>query len=209
LLLSLQLAPGFPLGYIHHIMKNTCTNDTVSSARIEELVKKLEARFEDHMERHQGLEWMPIRQRLESNGKALASLLWMEETGGEPDVMGYDEESDTYLFCDCSAESPSGRRSLCYDAQALEARKQNKPTGSAVGTSEEHGLELLDEERYRALQRLGTFDTKTSSWLKTPEHIRRLGGAIFGDRRYDTVFIYHNGADSYYGARGFRALLSI
>jgi len=175
----------------------------------EDLLRTLRVRFEKHMVRHEGLEWAEVQARLEAYPGKLWSLHEMERTGGEPDVIGYDEKTGEYLFCDCSAESPKGRRSICYDREALESRKQHKPENSAVDMAADMGIELLTEEQYRELQKLGTFDTKTSSWIQTPAHIRRLGGALFCDRRYDTVFVYHNGADSYYGARGFRGLLRV
>ena len=159
------------------------------------------------MNRHQGLEWEKVQTKLEANPEKLWSLNEMERTGGEPDIIGYDNTTGEYLFCDCSAESPKGRRSLCYDRAALEARKKNKPKNNALDMAAAIGIEPLTEEQYRELQKLGRFDTKTSSWLKTPAEIRKLGGAIFGDCRYDHVFIYHNGAESYYAARGFRGLL--
>lgn len=161
------------------------------------------------MNRHKGLEWKEIELKIEVNIEKLRILREMERTGGEPDVVGYDQNTDEYLFFDCAPESPKGRRSLCYDREALEARKENKPKGSAMDMAAELGVELLSEEQYRELQKLGEFDLKTSSWVKTPESIRKLGGAIFCDRRYDTVFTYHNGAESYYAARGFRGVLWI
>lgn len=166
----------------------------------------LKARFEKNMQRHPGLEWAEIEARL---GSKLASLQQMEDTGGEPDVIGRDADTGEYLYCDCSAESPKGRRSLCYDQAALDSRKEHKPAGSAVAMAHEMGVELLTEDQYRRLQQLGKFDLKTSSWVKTPPEIRKLGGALFCDRRYDTVFLYHNGAESYYAARGFRGLLRV
>jgi hypothetical protein len=175
----------------------------------EQLLGTLKARFEKNMNRHNGLEWAAVQARLEVNPGKLWSLSEMERTGGEPDVAGYDEQTDEYIFYDCSAESPRGRRSICYDPEALAARKENKPADSAVGMAADMGIELLTEEQYRELQKLGRFDTKTSSWLKTPSEIRKLGGAIFGDFRYGTVFVYHNGADSYYAARGFRGALRV
>jgi hypothetical protein len=174
-----------------------------------ELLKTLEARFRKNMPRHKGLSWQEIRVKLESNLAKLRALHEMERTGGEPDVMGFDEKTGEYLFCDCSAQSPDGRRSLCYDQQALESRKENKPKGSALGMAEAMGVEVLTEEQYRGLMELGAFDTKTSSWVKTPDKIRALGGALFCDCRYETVFLYHNGAESYYAARGFRAMLRV
>ncbi|PKO04057.1 MAG: DUF4256 domain-containing protein [Chloroflexi bacterium HGW-Chloroflexi-3] len=176
----------------------------LSSKQREELLKTLEARFEKNMNRHQGLEWSKVQTKLEANPEKMWSLHEMERTGGEPDVVGFDAKTGEYFIYDCSAESPAGRRNVCYDREALEARKKFKPEDSALNMAEAMGIEILTEEQYRALQKLGNFDTKTSSWIKTPADIRKLGGAIFGDRRYNTVFIYHNGADSYYAARGFR-----
>jgi hypothetical protein len=175
----------------------------------EELLSALKARFEKNMNCHEGLEWAKVQARLEANPEKLWSLNEMERTGGEPDVVGYDKETGEYVFCDCSAESPKGRRSLCYDREALESRKEHKPESSAMDMAAGMGIEILTEEKYRELQKLGNFDTKTSSWLKTPSEIRKLGGAIFGDRRYNYVFVYHNGAESYYGARGFRGSLRV
>lgn len=175
----------------------------------EELFKILQTRFEKNMNRHKGLEWSKIQSKLEKSPEKLWSLHEMEETGGEPDVVSYDKKTDEFIFYDCSTESPKGRRSVCYDPEALESRKQHKPRHSAVGMAAEMGVELLTEEQYRELQQLGKFDTKTSSWVATPADIRELGGAIFGDWRYGTVFIYHNGAESYYGARGFRGSLRV
>lgn len=173
------------------------------------LLELLQTRFESNMQRHPNLEWAKIRARLETNPAKLWSLNEMERTGGEPDVVAYDEKTDEIIFYDCSAESPAGRRSLCYDREALDARKENKPDGSAMEMAAAMGIELLNEEQYRELQKYGDFDTKTSSWLITPPAIRKLGGAIFGDRRYDHIFIYHNGAISYYAARGFRGSLRV
>jgi hypothetical protein len=175
----------------------------------EPLLETLQARFEKYMGRHPGLEFPAVRARLEANPAKLWSLYEMERTGGEPDVIGYDEQTGEYVFCDCSAESPSGRRSLCYDNAALESRKEHKPGGSAVGMAAGMGIELLDEAQYRALQELGPFDMKTSSWIKTPADIRQRGGALFADYRYGHVFVYHNGAESYYAARGFRGSLRV
>lgn len=184
--------------------------------RIEELFRILETRFEKNQTRHEGLEWAKIKAKLEaalSGSKAKKDKIWslneMDETGGEPDVIGYDKDRDEYVFCDCSLETPKGRRSICYDPEALESRKEHKPKNSARGMAAEMGIELLTEEQYFELQKLGKFDTKTSSWLLTSSDIRERGGAIFGDWRYGRVFIYHNGAESYYGARGFRGLLRI
>ncbi len=174
-----------------------------------ELILLLCARFEKHPSRHPGLAWKNVETRISSQPQKLWSLYQMESTGGEPDVTGYDEITGEYIFTDCSPESPKGRRSLCYDEQALHSRKENKPAGSIMGLAESMGINVLTEEQYRALQRFGPFDTKTSSWVVTPPEIRKLGGAIFGDYRYGQVFIYHNGADSYYGARGFRGMVRV
>lgn len=175
----------------------------------EELLGALKARFEKHMNRHKQLEWAKLQAKLEANPEKLWSLNEMERTGGEPDVVGYDKKTGEYIFYDCSAESPKGRRSVCYDREALESRKEHKPATNAIDMAAAMGIELLTEEQYRELQKLGEFDAKTSSWVKTPPDIRKLGGALFCDRRYDTVFVYHNGADSYYGARGFRGSLRV
>jgi hypothetical protein len=175
----------------------------------EELLGALKARFEKNMGRHKGLEWAKVQARLEADAGKLESLQEMERTGGEPDVVGHDEKTGEYIFYDCSAESPQGRRSLCYDREALDARKENRPENSALDMATAMGVELLTEEQYRELQKLGKLDTKTSSWVKTPPGIRKLGGALFCDRRYDTVFTYHNGAQSYYAARGFRGSLRV
>ncbi len=174
----------------------------------EELLRTLKARFEN-LHRHQGLEWDKIQARLETNAEKLWSLNEMERTGGEPDVVGFDHKKGEYIFYDCSAESPKGRRSICYDREGLESRKEHKPENSAIDMAAAMGIELLTEEEYRGLQKLGSFDTKTSSWVKTSPAIRRLGGALFCDRRYDTVFVYHNGAESYYASRGFRGSLRV
>ena len=173
------------------------------------LLQTLQTRFEENPNRHKDLKWPEIQKKLEAHPKNLAILQKMEDTGGEPDAVAFDAKSGEYLFMDCAAESPKERRSLCYDRQALDKRKENKPKNSALDAAAEIGIELLNEEQYRYLQTLGKFDTKTSSWLQTPENIRNLGGAIFGDFRYGTVFIYHNGADSYYAARGFRGVLRV
>jgi hypothetical protein len=175
----------------------------------EALLGTLKARFGKNMERHKGLEWAKVQAKLEANAEKLWSLHEMERTGGEPDVVGHDGKTGQYIFVDCSAESPKGRRSICYDREALESRKEHKPGGNAVDMAAAMGIELLTEEQYRELQKLGTFDEKTSSWLKTPSAIRKLGGALFADRRYDHVFVYHNGAPSYYAARGFRGSLRV
>ncbi|HZN87108.1 MAG TPA: DUF4256 domain-containing protein [Burkholderiales bacterium] len=174
-----------------------------------ELLRVLEARFEKNMHRHKGIGWAEVRARLESHPSALRSLRAMEATGGEPDVIGRDKETGRFTFCDCSTESPTGRRSLCYDRAALDSRKEHKPQSSAVEMAGEMGIDLLTEEQYRELHKLGEFDTKTSSWVRTPPEVRSLGGALFCDRRYGRVFVYHNGAQSYYAARGFRGLLSV
>jgi hypothetical protein len=181
----------------------------LSPAEREELLKVLKARFEKNMNRHKGLDWSKVQARLEENTKKLWSLSEMERTGGEPDVVRYDKKTGEYIFFDCSAESPKGRRSVCYDHEALEARKEHKPANSAVAMAAEMGIELLTEEQYRELQQVGDFDLKTSSWVQTPVDIRKLGGALFCDRRYNHVFVYHNGADSYYGARAFRGSLRV
>jgi Protein of unknown function (DUF4256) len=174
-----------------------------------ELLKTLKARFDKNMKRHKGIEWTKVQARLEANPEKLWSLDEMEITGGEPDVVALDKKTGEYIFYDCSAESPKGRRSICFDPEALESRKEHKPANSAIGMAADMGVEILTEEQYRELQELGEFDTKTSSWVQTPTRIRKLGGALFCDRRYDTVFVYHNGAESYYGARGFRASLKV
>jgi uncharacterized protein DUF4256 len=177
--------------------------------RRDELLKALKTRFEKNMNRHKGLEWANVQAKLEANAEKLWSLREMERTDGEPDLVGQDKTTGEYIFYDCSAESPKGRRSICYDREALESRKEHKPEDSAIDTAAAMGIELLTEEQYRELQKLGKFDTKTSSWVKTPSDIRRLGGALFCDRRYDTVFVYHNGAESYYAARAFRGSLRV
>jgi len=191
--------------------KTVSTRDKkkLSSEESAKLTNALKARFEKNMNRHQGLQWAKVQARLEANPEKLWSLHEMETTGGEPDVIGHDKGTGEYIFYDCSAESPKGRRSVCYDREALEARKENKPKDSAVNMATAMGIELLTEEQYRELQRLGEFDTKTSSWVKTPSEIRKLDGALFCDRRFDHVFLYHNGAESYYAARGFRGSLRV
>ena len=181
----------------------------LSSEKREELLKILKVRFEKNRNRHEGITWDKVQLKLESAGEKLWSLQEMENTGGEPDVVGYDKKTDEYLFCDCSAESPKGRRSVCYDQKAQESRKEFKPENNVIDMADAMGIELLSEEQYRELQRLGKFDQKTSSWIKTPFEIRNLGGALFADYRYETVFVYHNGAQSYYAARGFRGLLKV
>lgn len=185
------------------------TKKELSSSERSEILKILRSRFEKNTNRHHGLDWSEIETKLNLNPVKLWSLSEMERTGGEPDVIGLDQKTDEFIFCDCSAESPGGRRSLCYDDQALDARKEFKPGSSAVEMADSIGIDILTEEQYRVLQFLGEFDLKTSSWLKTPPEIRKLGGAVFGDRRYDHVFVYHNGASSYYAARGFRGSLRV
>src|SRR6478736_6274210 len=184
-------------------------NPKLAPEQREELLRALKARFEKNMNRHKGLEWAKVQAKLEANTEKLWSLNEMERTGGEPDVVGHDKKTGEYIFYDCSAESPKDRRSLCYDREALESRKENKPANNAMDVASAMGVELLSEEEYRALQKLGNFDTKTSSWVQTPSAIRKLGGALFCDRRYNTVFVYHNGAESYYAARGFRGSLRV
>lgn len=181
----------------------------LSAEQHEELLGVLKARFEKNMNRHTGLEWAKVKAKLEANPEKLWSLGEMETTGGEPDVVGQDKKTGEYIFYDCSLESPNDRRSLCYDREALDSRKENKPKNNAMDMAAAMGIELLSEEEYRELQKLGKFDTKTSSWLNTPSEIRKLGGAIFGDYRYGRVFVYHNGAESYYAARGFRGSLKV
>ncbi len=191
-------------------MKKTNTNKKqLSSKQQEDLLKTLQTRFEKNMNRHKGIEWPKVAAKLKANEEKLWSLNEMESTGGEPDVVGHDKKSGEYIFYDCSAESPAGRRSFCYDREALDSRKENKPQNNALDMAASMGVEILTEEEYRALQQLGNFDTKTSSWILTPAAIRKLGGAVFCDRRYNTVFLYHNGAESYYAARGFRGSLRV
>ena len=188
-------------------MKNM--KEKLSAGKREELLETLRARFEKNMNRHPGLEWAKVQAKLEASPEKLGSLHAMETTGGEPDVVGHDKKTGEYVFYDCSAESPKDRRSACYDREALDSRKENKPKNNATDMAAAIGIELLTEEQYRELQKLGSFDTKTSSWIKTPSNIRKLGGALFCDRRYDTVFVYHNGAESYYAARAFRGSLRV
>lgn len=184
-------------------------NKELSIEQRDKLLKVLQDRFAKNMHRHEGIEWEDVQARLLENPGNLWTLNEMERTGGEPDVVGYDEERDEYVFCDCSRESPKRRRSVCYDREALEKRKKHKPETSAMDMAQEMGIEILTEEQYRALQELDEFDLKTSSWIKTPAEIRKLGGALFCDRRYNHVFVYHNGADSYYGSRGFRGMMRV
>jgi hypothetical protein len=181
----------------------------MKAEQCEKLLRTLKARFEKNMNRHEGIKWAKVQAKLDTDTQRLWSLNEMERTGGEPDVVGYDKKTGEYIFYDCSAESPKGRRSVCYDREGLESRKEHKPKNSAIDMATAMGIELLTEEQYRELQNLGEFDTKTSSWLKTPSDIRKLGGAIFGDFRYGNVFVYHNGAQSYYAARGFRGSLRV
>jgi Protein of unknown function (DUF4256) len=187
----------------------TSNKAKLSAAQREELLSALKVRFEKNMNRHKVLEWAKVQAKLEAHPEMLWSLNEMERTGGEPDVVGQDKKTGDFIFYDCSAESPKGRRSVCYDREALESRKEHKPKNNVIDMAAAMGVGLLTEEEYRALQKLGNFDTKTSSWVQTPADIRKLGGAIFCDRRYDTVFVYHNGADSYYAARGFRGSLRV
>jgi hypothetical protein len=190
-------------------MKGVKTKKELSPKQCDELLRVLKTRFEKNMNRHQGLAWTEVQAKLESNMERLWSLSEMERTGGEPDVVGQDKKSGEYIFFDCSAESPKDRRSLCYDREALDFRKENKPKTSAMDAAAGMGIELLTEEQYRELQKLGNFDTKTSSWVKTPADMRKLGGALFGDRRFGRVFMYHNGAESYYAGRGFRGWVRV
>jgi hypothetical protein len=185
------------------------TKQQLSSAQRQDLLGVLQTRFEKNMSRHKGVEWAKVRAKLEASPEKLWSLNEMESTGGEPDVVGHDKKTGEFIFYDCSAESPKGRRSICYDREALNARKENKPKDSALDMATAMGVALLTEEQYRDLQKLGSFDTKTSSWVQTPTEIRKLGGALYCDRRYNQVFLYHNGADSYYAARGFRGSLTV
>ncbi len=185
------------------------TKTAISLETRKELLGTLQARFEKHMNRHKGISWEKVRKRLEDSPENLGALNAMERTGGEPDVVGQDRRSGEYIFFDCSAESPEGRRSICYDREGLESRKANRPKNTAIDMAGDMGIELLTEEQYRALQQFGNFDTKTSSWLKTPEEIRKLGGALFGDFRFGKAFVYHNGAQSYYAGRGFRGTLKV
>jgi len=188
---------------------NSVNRQELNSEQTEELLNILQTRFEKNMQRHQGIEWVKIQERLKSNADKLWSINEMDITGGEPDIVGYDQNTDEFIFMDCSVESPVGRRSICYDREGLESRKENRPQNNAIDMATEMGIEILSEEQYRALQKLGKFDAKTSSWIKTPDEIRKLGGALFSDFRYGTVFVYHNGAQSYYAARAFRGSLRL
>ena len=190
-------------------MKGAGTKKELSPERREKLLKALKARFEKNMNRHEGLEWAKVQAKLEANAEKLWSLNEMERTGGEPDVVGHDKKTGEYIFFDCSPESPKGRTSVCYDREGLDSRKEHKPKNNAIDMAAAMGIELLTEEQYRELQKLGDFDTKTSSWVKAPADIRKLGGALFGDRRFGHVFVYHNGAQSYYSARAFRGSLRV
>ena len=192
---------------MHNLMKNVVKE--LPASQNDELLGILKSRFEKNKNRHAGIEWAKVAAKLTVAKEKLWSLNEMEVTGGEPDVVGYDEKTDKFIFYDCSPESPKGRRSICYDQEALNARKEHKPSDSAINMATEMGIEILTEQQYRELQQLGNFDLKTSSWIATPADIRKLGGALFCDKRYDTVFVYHNGAESYYGARGFRGLLRV
>lgn len=196
-------------GTIMTKVNNISNKKELSLEQSGELLKVLKVRFEKSMNRHEGLEWANVEAKLNANAEKMWSLNEMEVTGGEPDVIGFDKEKDEYMFCDCSTESPKGRRSVCYDREALEARKKHKPENSAIDMATSMGIEILTEEQYRALQELGNFDMKTSSWVQTPADIRKLGGALFCDYRFGHVFVYHNGADSYYAARGFRGSLMV
>lgn len=189
------------------ISNNKSMKKTISQNRVKELIEILKNRFEENMNRHKDIVWSSVEKKLESNIEKLWSINEMEITGGEPDIIGHDKKTNEYIFCDCSEESPKERRSFCYDKEALDGRKENKPKNNVIDAASDMGIEVLTEDQYRDLQKLGSFDIKTSSWLKTPDNIRKLGGAIFGDFRYNNVFIYHNGAESYYSARGFRGTL--
>lgn len=190
-------------------MSTNSDKKKLSPSQRDELISILKSRFEKNMQRHKGIGWDKVQAKLEANAEKLWSLHEMERTGGEPDVVAYDKKTDEYIYYDCSAESPKGRRSICYDREALNARKEHKPENSVIDMAADMGVELLTEEQYRELQKLGKFDSKTSSWIKTPSDIRKLGGAVFADYRYEKVFVYHNGADSYYAARGFRGALRV
>lgn len=190
-------------------MKRNNSNNKLPKSQTDELLQLLKTRFEKNKQRHKGIDWQSVQARLEAKPEKIWSLNEMEMTGGEPDVVDMDKKTGEYIFYDCAAESPKGRRSICYDGEALASRKEHKPPHSAVGMAEEMNIDILTEEQYRFLQQLGNFDAKTSSWLKTPDSIRKLGGAIFADFRFGTVFVYHNGAESYYAARGFRGMLKV
>jgi hypothetical protein len=190
-------------------MANRTFKKSAKVARKEEFLRALKSRFEKNMNRHKGLEWSEVQARLDADAEKLWSLHEMERTGGEPDVVGHDRKTGEYVFYDCSAESPEGRRNVCYDREGQESRKEHKPANNAIDVAAAMGIELLTEQQYRELQQLGNFDTRTSSWVKTPSNIRKLGGALFADRRYDTVFVYHNSAPSYYGSRAFRGSLRV
>jgi hypothetical protein len=190
-------------------MKGVGTKKELSASAREELLRTLQARFEENPHRHRALEWAKVQARLEAHAAKLWSLNEMEKTGGEPDVVGHDQKTGEYIFCDCSPETPPGRRSVCYDREGLDSRKEHKPKNNAIDMAASMGIELLTEEQYRELQKLGDFDTKTSSWLKAPADMRKLGGGLFGDRRFGRVFVYHNGAQSYYSGRAFRGLLRV
>jgi hypothetical protein len=210
---SIDLTSGTlpPLNYPNTTLMATkkSSSKKLSASQNVELINILRTRFEKNKTRHKGIEWNEVQAKLEASAAKLWSLNEMEMTGGEPDVIGYDKKSDEYIFVDCSPETPKERRSICYDRQALDSRKEHKPVNSAIDMADEMGVDILTEEQYRELQTLGSFDLKTSSWIKTPEKIRKLDGALFCDRRYDTVFVYHNGASSYYAARGFRGMLKV
>jgi hypothetical protein len=198
-----------PIAKAQKGVKGVATKKELSPAQGDELLRALKARFEKNMNRHQGCQWAQIQAKLEVNAEKLWSLNEMERTGGEPDVVGYDKQTGNYIFYDCSAESPKGRRSVCYDREALESRREHKPKNNALDIAAAMGMELLTEEQYRGFQELGNFDTTTSSWVKTASAIRKLGGALFCDRRFDTVFLYHNGAECYFAARGFRGSVRV
>lgn len=206
---SMDFGQTFLKGEMNMATSSNGNEKALSPEQHDGLLHTLKTRFDKNMDRHQELEWAGVQAKLEAQPEKLWSLHEMERTGGEPDVVDHDKQTDEYVFCDCSAESPKGRRSVCYDREALESRKEHKPQDSAIDMAAAMGIELLSEEQYRELQKLGSFDLKSSSWVKTPDNIRKLGGAIFCDRRYDTVFVYHNGAESYYAARGFRGLLRV
>ncbi len=190
-------------------MKTTSAKNVLSPGQRDELLATLKTRFDKNKKRHKGITWSDVLEKLENHPTKIWSIYQMEETGGEPDVVGFDKKTNEFLYVDCSAETPKGRRSLCYDREALESRKEFKPDNNAIDLADAMGIEMLTEDQYNDLQKLGDFDLKTSSWLKTPDDVRKLGGAIFGDKRYDRVFIYHNGAQSYYAARAFRGMVRV